>query len=46
MQEGDNLLDHITKGKAPADQLACLNVPVRDKDIVITLLECLLALYK
>ena len=30
MQERDDLLDHINKVKAFADQLTCLEVPVRD----------------
>ncbi len=41
MQEGEDLLDHIKKVKALADQLACLEVPVRDDDVVMTLLESL-----
>jgi hypothetical protein len=41
MQEGEDLLDHINKVKALADQLACLEVPVRDEDVVMTLLEIL-----
>ncbi len=41
MQEGADLLDHINKVKALADQLACLEVPVRDEDVVMTLLESL-----
>jgi hypothetical protein len=41
MQEGEDLLDHINKVKALADQLACLEVPVRDEDVVMTLLESL-----
>jgi len=39
MQEGEDLLHHINKVKALADQLACLEVPVRDEDVVMTLLE-------
>ncbi len=46
MQESDDLLDHINKVKALADQLACLEVPVRDEDIVMTLLESLPASYE
>ncbi len=34
-------LDHINKVKALADQLACLEVPVKDEDVVMTLLESL-----
>jgi hypothetical protein len=41
MQEGEDLLDHINKVKALADQLACLEVPVRDEDVVMTSLESL-----
>ncbi len=41
MQEGEDLFDHINKVKALADQLACLEVLVRDEDVVITLLESL-----
>jgi hypothetical protein len=40
-EEGEDLLDHINKVKALADQLACLEVPVRDEDVVMTLLESL-----
>lgn len=29
-----------------ADQLLCVDVPVKDKDIIMTLLESLLASYK
>ena len=39
MQEGDDLLDHINKVKAFVDQLACLKVPMKDRDIDMTLLE-------
>ena len=46
MNEGDDLLDHVNKVKALADQLACLEVPVREEDIVMTLFESLPALYK
>ncbi len=41
MQEGEDLLDHINKVKALADQLTCLEVPMRDEDVVMTLLESL-----
>ena len=41
MQESDDMLDHINKVKGLADQLACLEVPVTDGDIVMTLLESL-----
>jgi len=46
MQEGEDLLDHINKVKALADQLACLEVPVRDEDVVMTLLESLRPSYE
>jgi len=46
MVEGDDLLDHINNVKALADQLACLEVPVKDEDIVMTLLESLPASYE
>ena len=46
MQEGDDLLDHVNKVKALTDQLACLEVPVRDENIIMTLLESLSALYE
>jgi hypothetical protein len=39
MQEGEDLLDHINKVKALMDQLACLEVLVRDEDVVMTLLK-------
>lgn len=39
MQECDDFLDHINKVKVFADQLACLEVFVRNKDISMTLLE-------
>ena len=38
MDEGDNLLDHVNKVKTLADQLACLEGPLRAEDIVMTLL--------
>jgi hypothetical protein len=41
MQEGEDVLDHINHVKALADQLACMEVPVRDEDTVMTLLESL-----
>ena len=46
MDEGDDLLDHVNKVKALADQLACLEVPVREEDIVMTLLESLPTSYE
>jgi transposase InsO family protein len=41
MQEGDDLLNHINQVKALADQLNCLEVPVTEDDVVMTLLESL-----
>ena len=46
MQKNDNLLDHTNKVKTFSDQLVCLEVFVKDKDIIITLLKILLALYE
>ena len=46
MDEGEDLLDHVNKVKGLADQLACLEVPVREEDIVMTLLESLPASYE
>ena len=33
MQEGNNLLDHVKIIKVLADQLDCLEVPVKDDDL-------------
>ena len=41
MQEEDDLLDHINKIKALADELACLEAPVMDGDVMMTLLQSL-----
>lgn len=46
MQEDDNLLDNVNKVKALVDQLACLKISMRDKDIVITLFENLSMSYE
>jgi hypothetical protein len=46
MQEGDDLLDHVNKVKAFADQLVCIEISVRDEDIVMTLLENLPVSYE
>ena len=46
MQEGDDMLDHINKVKTLADQLLCLEVPVKDEDVVMTLLESLPTSYE
>lgn len=39
-------MDHIKKVKTLANQLTCLDVPVKSEDIVMILLESLLPLYK
>jgi hypothetical protein len=41
MQKREDVLDHINHVKALTDQLACMEVPVRDEDTVMTLLESL-----
>lgn len=41
MQEGDDMLTHINHVRDLADQLNCLDVPVKDDDVVMTLLESL-----
>lgn len=41
MEEGGDMLDHINKVKSLADQLTCLDVGVKDEDVVMTLLESL-----
>ena len=41
MQEGDDLMAHINQVKELADQLTSFEVPVREEDIVMTLLESL-----
>ena len=46
MQEDDDLLDNVNKVKALVDQLACLKISMRDKDIVITLFENLSMSYE
>ena len=46
MQEKNDLLDHVNKVKTLADQLVFLEVFIRDEDIIISLLESLLASYK
>lgn len=46
MPKNDNLLDHTNKVKAFADHFACLEVLVREEDIVITLFESLLISYE
>ena len=46
MQKSNNLLDDVNKVKALADQLACLEVHVREVDIVMTLFDNLPATYE
>lgn len=46
MQEDDDLLDYVRKVKVLADQLACLEVPVKDEDIIMTLFKSLSASYE
>ena len=41
MDEGADILDHINKVKSLADQLTCLEVPMKDEDVVMTLLDSL-----
>lgn len=38
-EKNDDLLDHINKVKALADQLACLEVHVKNENVVTTLLK-------
>ena len=46
MEEHDDLLDHINKVKTLADEIMCLEVPVREQNIGMTLLESLPASYE
>lgn len=46
MQRGDELLVHINKIKARVDQLACLEIYVRNKYVVMILLKNLSPLYE
>ena len=39
-------MDHVKNVNAFADQLVCLELPMRDEDIVMTLLKNFLAWYK
>ena len=41
MQEDDDMLDHINKVKSLADQLTCLEMAIKDEDVVMTLLDSL-----
>ena len=46
MQEEDNMLDHVNKVKAFTDELACLEAPIMEGDVVMILLENLPPSYK
>lgn len=46
INEGDDLLHHINKVKLIEDQLMCLEEPVRNKNILTTLLESLTPSYE
>ena len=46
MEENDDMLAHINKVNALVDQLNGANVAITDGDIVMTLLESLLASYE
>ena len=46
MQECDDLLNHVNKVKTLANQRAYLKISVRNKDIIMTLLESLSPTYK
>ena len=46
MQEDDNLLNHVNKIKGLVNQLTCLEVSMKDKDIVMILFKNLPTLYK
>lgn len=41
MDEGADILDHINKVNSFADQLTCLEVSMKDEDVVMTLLDSL-----
>ena len=46
MQEADDMLDHINKVKSLTDKLTCLEVAIKDEDVVMTLLNSLPATYE
>ena len=46
MDKSDNIHNHINKVKSFADQLTCLEVPIKDKDVVMTLLNSLPPLFE
>ena len=45
ISESDDMLDHIHNVKSFADQLTCLEVPMKEKDVVMTLLDSLPPLF-
>lgn len=45
MQEVDNMLDHTNKVKSLVDELMCLEVPIKEEDVAMTLLKSLLPSY-
>lgn len=46
MQEDGSLLHNITKAKALTKNLACLETPVRNEDVAMTLFKCLQLSYE
>ena len=46
MQEGDDSSYHINMVKAFVDKLVCLEVPMRNEDVILVLVENLPPLYK
>ena len=46
MQEADDMLDHINKVKSFVDQLTCLELAIKDEDVVMTLLDSLPTSYE
>ena len=41
IDESDDILEHINKVKSLADQLTCLEVPMKDEDVIMNLLHSL-----
>lgn len=46
MKENNGLFDNFSKAKVLADQLVCLEAPLRNKNIITTMCQSLLASYK
>ena len=46
MQKDKDLLDHVNKVKAFTNQLVCLNIAVKNENIIMTMLESLPVLFK